>query len=173
MRIRQVITILYLVFCFTLQIMKKVGSSLLNPHLLINMKFLFSCFLYFFCINLSWSRHIIGSDFYYDCKGIGKTANSKSFSFHLDVYRDCSTPIQFNPNAAFGIYTYSETRGYRFVDQVNIPHGDVRRVTADQNPCLIIPPNVCVETTDYQFIMDLPIITETYVIYYIQCCADY
>lgn len=118
------------------------------------------------------SRHIIGSDFYYTCKGDGKASNTKKFNFHLDVYRDCSTPIQFNPNAAFGIYIYSPSRGYRFVDEFNVPHGDISRVKADQNPCIIIPPNVCVETTDYRFEIDLPIIDETYVIYYIQCCRN-
>ena len=123
-------------------------------------------------LNPVLARHIIGSDFYYACNGDGRSANTKSFSFHLDVYRDCSTPIQFNPNAAFGIYTFSATRGYRFVDQFNIPHGNIRRVTADQNPCIIIPPNVCVETTDYEFKIELPIIDETYVIYYIQCCRN-
>ncbi|MEP7324187.1 MAG: hypothetical protein ABI761_19815, partial [Saprospiraceae bacterium] len=129
-------------------------------------------FLLFFLLSVSISqisaRHIIGSDFYYVCNGDGRGSNTKSFSFHLDVYRDCSTPILFNPNAAFGVYIYSPARGYRFVDQFNIPHGAISRVKADQNPCIIIPPNVCVETTDYEFKIELPIIEETYVIYYIQ-----
>ncbi len=118
------------------------------------------------------ARHIIGSDFYYVCQGQGRTAAQKRYSFHLDVYRDCSTTILFNPNAAFGIYTYSPTRGYRLYDQFNVQHGTIRSVKPDQNPCIIIPPNVCVETTDYEFTVDLPITDETYVIYYIQCCRN-
>ncbi len=118
------------------------------------------------------ARHIIGSDFYYDCQGPGRVSNSKTYSFHLDVYRDCSTNILFNTNASFGIYKFSNSTGYTFVDQFNIGHGTISNVRPDQNPCIIIPPNVCVETTDYQFRIDLPIISETYVIFYIQCCRN-
>ncbi len=118
------------------------------------------------------ARHIIGSDFYYNCRGNGRNSNSRVFDFHLDVYRDCSTNIFFNANAAFGIYTYSRARGFRFYQQFNIGYGVISRVGADQNPCIIVPPNVCVETTYYDFTVELPVIDETYVIYYIQCCRN-
>jgi len=118
------------------------------------------------------ARHIIGSDFYYVCLGEGRSSGTKRYGFHLDVYRDCSTNILFNPNAAFGIYKFSESRGYTFVNQFNVPHGTISNVKPDQNPCIIIPPNVCVETTDYEFSIDLPTIDETYVIFYIQCCRN-
>ncbi len=118
------------------------------------------------------ARHIIGSDFYYICQGEGRNGGTKKYSFHLDVYRDCSTNILFNPNAAFGIYKFSGGNGYTFVSQFNIGHGTISNVKPDQNPCIIIPPNVCVETTDYEFTIDLPVINETYVIFYIQCCRN-
>ncbi len=140
----------------------------MNKHFWRRSMFLLSTFQ--LLVFHGYGRHIIGSDFYYNCLGDGR-ANSKKYSFHLDVYRDCSTNIQFNPNAAFGIYTQSAT-GFRFVDQFNISHGRITNVRADQNPCIIIPPNVCVETTDYEFTIDLPVINETYVIYYIQCCRN-
>ncbi|MEP7269777.1 MAG: PKD domain-containing protein [Saprospiraceae bacterium] len=130
-----------------------------------------TCILVLFQFPLI-SRHIIGSDFYYECQGDGRGGNTKRFNFHLDVYRDCSTTIQFNANAAFGIYTYSPQRGYRYVDQFNIGYGKVSRVRPDNNPCIIVPPNVCVETTYYDFTIDLPVISETYVIFYIQCCRN-
>ncbi|MBK8280851.1 MAG: PKD domain-containing protein [Saprospiraceae bacterium] len=129
-------------------------------------------FLTLISIWSGYSRHIIGSDFYYECEGAGRAPNTKTLKFHLDVYRDCSTPILFNPNAAFGIYTFSNARGYRFIDQFTVSHGNISNVKADQNPCIIIPPNVCVETTDYEFRIDLPVINETYVIFYIQCCRN-
>lgn len=117
-------------------------------------------------------RHIIGSDFYYNCRGQGRNASSKIYDLHLDVYRDCSTNIPFNNNAAFGVYTYSPGRGYRFYQQFNIGYGVISRVNADQNPCIIIPPNVCVETTYFEFTVELPVSDETYIIYYIQCCRN-
>ncbi|HNR09290.1 MAG TPA: hypothetical protein PKM27_18360, partial [Saprospiraceae bacterium] len=38
----------------------------------------------------AYARHIIGSDFYYDCNGPGRGGNTKNFSFNLTIYRDCS-----------------------------------------------------------------------------------
>ncbi|MBK9932008.1 MAG: hypothetical protein IPP04_19380 [Saprospiraceae bacterium] len=123
--------------------------------------------------NSSWARHIIGGDFYYECNGAGKLANSKNYQFSLTIYRDCSNPSGsgYDPDAQFGIYRFDGAR-YIFVQEFTVSHGAISRVLPENNPCLIIPPNVCVEESSYSFGFDLPVIDETYVIYYMRCCRN-
>ena len=120
-----------------------------------------------------YSRHIIGSDFYYDCNGPGRGSNTKNFSFNLTIYRDCSNPAgsPYDPDASFGIYRFNGTR-YTYITQFSVNHGQISRVLPENNPCLIIPPNVCVEEASYRFAVDLPLTSETYVIYYMRCCRN-
>lgn len=40
------------------------------------------------------------------------------------------------------------------------------------NPCLITPPNVCVERADYQVIINLPPLAGGYTIAYQRCCRN-
>ena len=120
------------------------------------------------------ARHIIGSDFYYTCKGNGRTANTKAYEFSLTMYRDCSNNTQAAPydvDATFGIYRFDGNR-YIYLDQFTVNHSVPKSIKPDNNPCLIIPPNVCVEEASYGFTVDLPIINETYVIYYMRCCRN-
>lgn len=121
----------------------------------------------------SYGRHIIGSDFYYDCKGVGRGNNSKIYDLSLTIYRDCYNPTGsgFDPDATFGIYRFDGNR-YIYVQQLIVNHGSISPVRPDNNPCLIIPPNVCVEQSSYKFTLDLPVINETYVIYYMRCCRN-
>lgn len=120
------------------------------------------------------ARHIIGSDFYYICKGTGRTANTKAYEFSLTMYRDCSNNAQAAPydvDATFGIYRFDGTR-YIYLDQFTVNHTVPKSIKPDNNPCLIIPPNLCVEEASYGFSVDLPVINETYVIYYMRCCRN-
>jgi len=120
-----------------------------------------------------YGRHIIGSDFYYKCNGTGRISNSKSYSFNLAIYRDCSNPSgsPYDTDASFGIYRFNGSR-YTYVQQLTVNHGPVGRIRPENNPCLIIPPNVCVEESSYNFTVDLPVVNETYVIYYMRCCRN-
>ncbi|MEP7321352.1 MAG: PKD domain-containing protein [Saprospiraceae bacterium] len=131
------------------------------------------CILLTIPVSISYSRHIIGSDFYYECKGAGRATNTKTYELSLTIYRDCSNPAGsgYDPDASFGIYRFNGTR-YIYVTQFIINHGSISKIKPDNNPCLIIPPNVCVEESNYSFAVDLPVIDETYVIYYMRCCRN-
>lgn len=89
------------------------------------------------------------------------------------MYRDCSNPqgSGFDSDASFGIYRYDGNQ-YTYVKQLTANFGPITKVLPDNNPCLIIPPGVCVEESSYQFQEELPIINETYVIYYMRCCRN-
>ncbi len=135
--------------------------------------------LFYFTIALSGlsfeaaARHIIGSDFYYECSGGSTGSGNRSYDLSLSIYRDCSNPsgAGYDPDATFGVYRFNGTR-YFFVDKFTVNHGFISRVRPDNNPCLIIPPNVCVEESSYNFTINLPVITDTYVIYYMRCCRN-
>ena len=102
------------------------------------------------------------------------THNPVSYThLNLTIYRDCSNPSGsgYDPDATFGIYRYSNNR-YTYVRQFLVNHGPINRVRPDNNPCLIIPPNVCVEESSYNFNVELPLTDETYVIYYMRCCRN-
>ena len=135
--------------------------------------FLFICL--FICVLYTdlQSRHIIGSDFYYSCTGAVSGNSTRVYSLNLTIYRDCSNPSGsgYDPDATFGIYRYSNNR-YTYVRQFLVNHGPINRVRPDNNPCLIIPPNVCVEESSYNFNVELPLTDETYVIYYMRCCRN-
>lgn len=135
--------------------------------------FVLICFFICFIQPVLYSRHIIGSDFYYSCQA-GPSGNStRVYALSLTIYRDCSNPSGsgYDPDATFGIYRKSNNR-YTYVRQFVINHGPINRVRPDNNPCLIIPPNVCVEESSYNFNVELPITDETYVIYYMRCCRN-
>ncbi|MBK8778459.1 MAG: PKD domain-containing protein [Saprospiraceae bacterium] len=145
----------------------------MNQVFKINYLKFFLCCLLILSGQVSEARHIIGSDFYYECRGQGRLANTKNYQFSLTIYRDCSNPSGsgYDPDALFGIYRFNGAR-YIFVQEFTVNHGSISRVLPENNPCLIIPPNVCVEESSYAFGFDLPVIDETYVIYYMRCCRN-
>lgn len=122
---------------------------------------------------MSFGRHIIGSDFYYTCKSGQVGGNTRTYDLSLTIYRDCYNPegSPFDPDATFGIYSFENNR-YSYVRQFVVNHGPINKVSPDNNPCLIVPGNVCVEQSTYSFSVSLPIIDGKYIIYYMRCCRN-
>lgn len=116
------------------------------------------------------AAHIIGGEFSYECLGDGK------YTFTLRLYRDC----------AGGGALYDGASGAPFQATVSIYHGDsnvptnitlgspsIRGVSIQiSNPCLVIPPNICVEEGVYTFTRTLPVSNESYYITYQRCCRN-
>ena len=56
---------------------------------------------------------------------------------------------------------------------MNLNEPDITRLQADAgNPCLIVPPNICVQEGIYEFDVSLPISTDSYHITYQRCCRN-
>lgn len=120
------------------------------------------------------ARHIIGGDVSYVCNG------NDSYTFSMKVYRDCindndpaNRGAPFDDPAVVTIYrkvgnTYEmfgpNVRGTQLRTNREIP--------PNNDPCLIIPPNVCVQEGTYQFTVDLPLHTDSYLIVYQRCCRN-
>ncbi|MEM9916999.1 MAG: PKD domain-containing protein [Bacteroidota bacterium] len=126
------------------------------------------------CTQLSNARHIIGGDISYVCNGDG------TYTFTMKIYRDCSTDNGPNPGADFdnpAVVSVFEEIGTNRYDLIISQVGGTSianqsNITADDNPCLIIPPNVCVEAGFYEFTIPLPQSPNSYFISYQRCCRN-
>lgn len=118
------------------------------------------------------ATHIIGGYMRYE--QLGQAPNGEdSFRIILTVYRDCfGGQAPFDNPAPIAIYRTGVAGGQPFrTFQVN--RGPIVQIqpTID-NPCLVIPPQVCTEEASYTFITTLPASTTGYTVVYQRCCRN-
>ncbi len=128
----------------------------------------FFTLLFFFFVAMTGlhAKHIIGGVLSYECLGDG------NYRFTMKMYRDCAGGgAQFDQNAPFSIY-----KGNSQTPIITITRSPVQvvNIEPDDNPCLQIPPGVCVQEGiyifEYQF-DDWPS-DEAYTISYQRCCRN-
>lgn len=126
----------------------------------------------FFSIPL-FSRHIVGGEIFYECLGVGNMPDTRNYKLTMKIYRDCAgNGAVFDNPANMGLYSYVNGV-YKHVMDINPRHGAVSRINAVDNPCLILPPNVCVEQTSYVFFLNnLPVINGSYIASWQRCCRN-
>lgn len=115
--------------------------------------------------------HIIGGEITYVCKG------NNVYDFTLKMYRDClgnGACFDSQPScmtSALGHLTIFE--GSRIFGTTVLDPPRVTDILPNvSNPCLILPPNICVEEGVYQFTLTLPPSAESYTIAYQRCCRN-
>jgi hypothetical protein len=89
----------------------------------------------------------------------------------LTVYRDCSPGIttQLDNPARITIYN-ADNSVYQDID---VPlESPIYLPITSSNPCLIIPPNVCIQQGTYVFTVNLPPQPGGYTIAYQRCCRN-
>lgn len=123
-----------------------------------------------FLLQPAWAAHIIGGEFRYDCLGGG----NYRFTFYL--YRDCAGGGALFDGAPGAPYpaTISVYQGNSSVP-TNITLGApaVRSIVPEiSNPCLVVPPGICVEEGVYTFTLNLPVSNQSYHITYQRCCRN-
>jgi len=137
-----------------------------------------SCFcLLLFGYTELQAAHIIGGEITYQCLGDGDAPNSRKYRFTMKIYRDCQgggAPFDSGPDAPFNatvtIYRSGLSTPFRTLE-LGAP--EITRIDPSTNPCLIVPPNVCVEEGIYVIPeIDLPISEESYHIVYQRCCRN-
>lgn len=109
--------------------------------------------------------HIIGGEMYYDCLGNNK------YLITMKIFRDCSSQYAapFDNPAHIAIYNASAV----LVQLIDVPFPGSTSVQPDlSNPCLVAPPNVCVEQAIYEFEATLPPSPGGYDIVYQRCCRN-
>ncbi|MEL6866088.1 MAG: PKD domain-containing protein [Bacteroidota bacterium] len=132
-------------------------------------------------LTFSWSLqafHIIGGDIFYVCLG-PDPANPMNmrYRFTIKMYRDCQGGGQdFDSLPGTEPGTVSVFLGddpMPYINTIVLPEPTVTAIPPDAaNPCVIIPPNVCVQEGIYVFEQSLPISTESYHMTYQRCCRN-
>jgi len=110
------------------------------------------------------ATHLIGGELTYQCLG------SDNYLITLKIYRDCFNGIPPLDDPAY-VFVYNssgtllQTLNFTSPVIVNLP-------VVINNPCLIAPPNVCVEEGVYTYTINLPPISGGYQLAHQRCCRN-
>lgn len=119
----------------------------------------------FLYASLSMATHIIGGEMYYDHLG------GNQYQVTLTLYRDCGPDnvngTGFDPFALIAVY---DANGFEITNVSVTDPGEVQVPVDLNDPCLAAPPEVCVATTQYVHVFDLPPLAGGYTISYQRCC---
>ena len=117
------------------------------------------------------ARHIIGGEITYRCTG--ENGSNRDYQITMNIYRDCNAAnaAPFDDNGIFGIFRW-DSLNYTFVRSEVVRRGGITRIEPEDDACIVIPPNVCVEKTSYSFTITLPIFEGSYFISYQRCCRN-
>jgi gliding motility-associated-like protein len=127
------------------------------------------CALFLFGFNHTLlATHIVGGEISYRCLG------NNSYEITLTVYRDCYNGIpNFDNPAPIGIY---EKGGDSvLINTLLVPYNAFSNDTLPiilNNPCLTVPPDVCVHKATYRTITTLPYNPNGYILVYQRCCRN-
>lgn len=127
----------------------------------------FSIFLF---STQSKATHIVGGEINYKCLG------NNQYELTMTVFRDCFNGIpNFDNPAYIGVFDINDNlvANVAMNGVLSIPY--IFDDTIDPgllDPCLVIPPNVCVDVTTYTAIITLPFLAGGYNIVYQRCCRN-
>jgi gliding motility-associated-like protein len=116
----------------------------------------------------AYATHIVGGELYYTNVG------GNDYEVTLKVYRDCgpanTNQTGFDEFAMVGIFV----SGNMYI-QLDLPltSAEVNFVPVQlENPCFVLPPDVCVEEAIYTDIVNLPPNAAGYDLVYQRCCRN-
>lgn len=117
------------------------------------------------------AAHIIGGVITYECLGGG------NYRFTLKIYRDCfggGAPFDSAPGSPLqGTVTVYKGNSSAPFKNIELSGPSITNILPNiSNPCLVAPPNVCVEEGVYQFNLNLPTTNESYHVVYQRCCRN-
>ena len=126
------------------------------------MKNLFSIIFLIFATQ-SYASHIVGGELFYDCLG------GNQYQVTLKIYRDCnSTGAQYDPNLPVTVFDGNDNQLTTFT--IAFPGSVTLPVNFNNNPCITVPSNICIEEAIYQKTVTLPPSTTGYTLAYQRCC---
>jgi gliding motility-associated-like protein len=127
------------------------------------------------------AAHIIGGEIVYECLGWlngDPATNTRVYQFTMYIYRDCQgggARFDSAPGAPYtATVTIYEAGSAMPVLNLSLGAPIVSLIDPDAgNPCLRVPPNVCVEQGVYVFpLVELPVSDRSYHIVYQRCCRN-
>ncbi len=115
------------------------------------------------------ATHIVGGEMTYKCLG------NNQYEIKLTIFRDCFNGIPwFDDPAAIGVFDNVTNEELFQLNQL-VPLDPMLNDTIDptlDDECLVVPPNVCVNTTTYTTVMALPFRANGYHLSYQRCCRN-
>lgn len=110
--------------------------------------------------------HIVGGEIYYECLN----ASTHQYRITLKIYRDCqSGGAAFDNPAVISIFNSSGN----LIKTDHLYSPSVTPITPNlSDPCLVAPPNLCVEEGIYTGTVTLPPISGGYTLVYQRCCRN-
>ncbi len=129
------------------------------------MKFkrLFFLLLIFFISQRIFATHIVGGDISYICLGSG------TYEITLKLYRDCLSGGAAFDDPAF-IHAY-DAQG-NLLQSIPAWFPVITPLQPFNDPCMQLPPGICVEEGWYVVTANLPDITGGYTLVYQRCCRN-
>src|SRR5690606_26643179 len=107
------------------------------------------------------ATHIIGGEIFYDYLG------NDQYRITLKLYRDCSG-IAFDPSVSVGVFNAANNSLYSSHSILFPGEQDVPIFVDD--PCLTLPPNICIRTVSYVTTITLPPNADGYIVSHQRCC---
>lgn len=109
------------------------------------------------------ASHIIGGEIYYECTG------PNTYQITMVIYRDCTSFTDFDNPAYLGIYDEEGD----LIENLPMSPPDVTDIPIEvDNPCLVVPPGLCIEQAIYVEEVELPDSDQTYTLVYQRCCRN-
>lgn len=118
------------------------------------------------CALAARATHIVGGEMTYRCLG------NDQYEIKLSIYRDCYNGIPWFDNPAIiSVFDNQWNRLSTFSLFLNQSLNDTLDVYLN-NPCLTVPPDVCVHRTTYTRVLSLPFRPGGYYIAHQRCCRN-
>lgn len=122
-------------------------------------------FLFVFGFLHLQAFHIVGGELYYDCLG------GNDYRITIKMYRDCDAADAAPFDDPLTLYIYDAAQN--LFQEIDIPFPGSEYIDPDlTNPCLVNPPDICVEEAVYTTIVNLPSSAGGYDLVYQRCCRN-
>lgn len=110
------------------------------------------------------ATHIVGGEITYRCLG------DNNFEIILTVYRDCyNGEAPFDTFASIGVFDFL----WNLKRELRVPYVKDDTIPVQlSDPCLAIPPGVCVHRSSYRTVANLPYQIGGYNLAYQRCCRN-
>ena len=127
-------------------------------------------FFFTLFVGALWATHIVGGEVNYSYLG------NNVYEIQLTVFRDCGATntlgTGFDQEAAVGFFDLGNT-SLQEVIYLPLTNAEVEYVPVFlENPCFILPPDVCVELAVYVGEVMLPFNANGYMAVYQRCCRN-
>lgn len=107
------------------------------------------------------ASHIVGGEVYYDCLG------GTTYNITFKIYRDCNSSTPYDTDLPVTVFNGVGAILYEYT--IPMPTAVLLDVVFN-NPCVSIPPGICVEQAIYSKTVTLPPSASGYTISYQKCC---